>query len=115
MKDDIHKAEPHVIAAIRRLEMMLWFLRNGKRLNAQKHVEPYFDLITNDLAAIQREVCTDDEYTQRLASGLAYVSRDREYKYNVTSNDSGEVFYDLDVVLPLSEMKGNVIFARRAV
>jgi hypothetical protein len=27
MADDMHKAEPHIITVVRRLEMMLWFVR----------------------------------------------------------------------------------------
>lgn len=112
MTENIHKAEPHIIAAIRRLEMMLWFVRNQKRLSIEKHVPSYFDLITNDLAAIQDALYTDDEYTQSVAQGLARVSHTREYDYSVTNNDKGDIFYNVDAVLPLKEMKSNVIFRR---
>jgi len=113
MTENIHKAEPHIIAAIRRLEMMLWFVRNQKRMSIDKHVPPYFDLITNDLAAIQAALYTDDEYTESVARGLARVSHTREYDYSVTANDKGEIHYNVDAVLPLKEMKENVIFVRR--
>ena len=112
MLENMHKAEPHIIAAIRRLEMMLFFVRNTK-LAPHKHVPHYFDMITNDLAAIQAALYTDEEYTQSVAQGLARVSHTREYDYSVTANDKGEVHYNVDAVLPLSEMKQNVIFVRR--
>jgi hypothetical protein len=112
MTENLHKAEPHIIAAIRRLEMMLWFARN-KKLVVEKHLPRYFDLVTLDLAAIQNALCTDDEYTESVAKGLARVNHTREYDYSVTSDDKGEIHYNLDAVLPLKEMKENVIFVRR--
>jgi len=112
MIENMHKAEPHIIAAIRRLEMMLFFVRN-KKLAPHKHVPPYFDLITADVAAIQAALCTDEEYTERVAQGLARVNHTREYDYSVTSDDAGKVYYSVDAILPLSEMKENVIFVRR--
>ena len=113
MLENMHKAEPHIIAAIRRLEMMLWFVRNSKKLAPHKHVPHYFDMITNDIAAIQAALYTDEEYTQSVAKGLARVNHTREYNYSVTSNDKGDIFYNVDAILPLNEMKENVIFVRR--
>jgi carbon starvation protein CstA len=113
MTENLHKAEPHIIAAIRRLEMMLWFVRNNKKLAVHKHVPAYFDLITTDLAAIQDALYTDEEYTETVAKGLARVNHTREYAYSVTSNDKGEILYNVDAMLPLKEMKENVIFVRR--
>ena len=113
MLENMHKAEPHIIAAIRRLEMMLWFVRNSKKLAPHKHLPHYFDMITNDIAAIQDALYTDEEYTQSVAKGLARVSHTREYDYSVTSDDKGQIHYNVDAVLPLSEMKQNVIFVRR--
>ena len=112
MLENMHKAEPHIIAAIRRLEMMLFFVRN-KKLAPHKHIPHYFDLITADLAGIQTALYTDEEYTQSVAQGLARVSHTREYDYNVTADEAGQVYYSVDAMLPLSEMKQNVIFVRR--
>jgi len=109
----MNKAEAHIIAAIRRLEMMLWFVKNGKRLSVHKHVLPYFDLITNDMVAVQAELYSDDEYTEGVAKGLARVSHTKEYHYSVTSDNQGKIYYNVDAMLPLREMKDNVIFARR--
>jgi hypothetical protein len=111
MTENMHKAEPHIIAAIRRLEMMLWFVRN-KKLAPQKHVPPYFDLITMDIAAIQDALYTDEEYTETVAKGLARVNHTREYDYSVTSDNKGDIYYNVDATLPLKEMKQNVIFRR---
>jgi hypothetical protein len=107
-------AEAHIIAATRRLDMMLWFVRNGKtkKLSVRKHILPYFDLIKDDLIAIQTELYTDDEYTESVAKGLARVSHTREYHYSVTSDNDGRIFYNVDAMLPLNEMKQNVLFAR---
>ena len=108
----MNKAEKHIIAAIRRLEMMLWYTRQ-KKVKPHRHVLAYFDLITNDLAQIQAELLSDDEYTESIARGLARVSRTREYHYSVTSDNDGKIYYNVDALLPLSEMKENVVFAKR--
>ena len=115
MTDNLNKAEKHIRTAIRRLEMMLWFIQNAKKLkiSIEKHVPHYFDLITNDIAEVQASIYTDDEYTETVARGLSTVNARREYLYNVTSNAKGDKFYVLDATLPLKEMKHNVIFARK--
>ena len=117
MKDNLNKAEVHIRAAIRRLEQMLWFVQQGKKLklSLDKHLPAYFELITTDLAGIQSALYTDDEYTESVAQGLARVNDQREYSYNVTTNRKGDKFYVLDATLPLKEMKKNVIFVRRNV
>jgi hypothetical protein len=113
MTENLPKVEPHIIAAIRRLEMMLWFVRN-KKLAAHKRVPHYYDLIMKDMAALQSALCTDDEYTEAVAQGLARVNHTREYDYSVTSDNKGDIYYNVDAALPLKEMKENVIFVRRA-
>jgi hypothetical protein len=112
MTDQLDKAEAHTIAAIRRLEMILWFIRQ-KRMSPEKHVPQYFDMVTNDLVAIQNAILTDDEYTEYVARGLARVSKSHTYEYQVTANNDGKVFYNVDALLPLKEMKENVLFARK--
>ena len=111
MKDQLDKAEAHTIAAIRRLEMILWFIRH-KKISAEKHVPLYFDLLANDIVAIQAAILSDDEYTEYVAQGLARVSKTHKYAYNVTANGEGKVYYDVDALLPLKEMKENVIFVK---
>jgi hypothetical protein len=109
--DNLDKAEAHTIAAIRRLEMVLWFIRN-KKLAPHKHIPGYFDLVKNDLVQIQNAILSDDEYTETVAKGIRHVSKSHTYSYNVVSNDNGEVFYDLDALLPVKKMKETVLFAR---
>jgi hypothetical protein len=111
MTDQLDKAAAHTIAAIRRLEMMLWFIRQ-KKLAPEKHIPAYFDLVANDLVAIQNAILSDDEYTEYVAKGLARVSKSHTYEYQVTANNDGKVFYNVDALLPLKEMKENVIFVR---
>jgi hypothetical protein len=111
MAENLHKAEPHIVAAIRRLEMVLWFSKQ-KKLKPEMHIPMYLDLIVNNLVNIQDALYTDDEYTETVAKGLARVNHTREYDYSVTSNDKGEILYNVDAMLPLKEMKKNVIFAR---
>lgn len=110
--DNLDKAAAHTKAAIRRLEMVLWFI-NQKRMSPEKHVPKYFDLIVNDVVQIQNAILSDDEYTQSVAQGLNTVSASHTYSYNVVSNKDGEVFYDLDALLPVKAMKENVLFARQ--
>ena len=112
MTDQLDKAELHTIAAIRRLEMMLWFIRN-KKLKAEKHIPHYFDLVSNDLVAIQNALLSDDEYTENVARGLALLNENREYSYQVSSDNKGSKYYAVDAVMPLKGMKENVLFVRR--
>jgi hypothetical protein len=111
MLDQLDKAEAHTITAIRRLEMMLWFIRQ-KKLKPENHIPAYFDLVANDLVQIQNAILSDDEYTEYVARGLARVSKTHTYEYQVTSNNDGKIFYNVDALLPLKEMKENVIFVR---
>jgi hypothetical protein len=104
------KAEAHITTALRRLEMMQWFLRQKKL--SKEHVHMYFDLLTNDIAQIQNELLSDDQYTACVARGLAKVNHKREYKYTTTNDKDGEVYYDVNALLPLRTMKENVVFAR---
>lgn len=112
LMDNLDKAEAHALAAIRRLDMILWFIRNKKRIAPRKHIPGYFDLVTNDIVQIQNAILSDDEYTEYVAKGLSYVSKSHTYHYNVVSNGNGEVFYDLDALLPVKKMKESVLFAR---
>jgi hypothetical protein len=111
MTNNLDKAAAHTKAAIRRLEMMLWFI-NQKKIKPENHIPAYFDLVANDLVQIQNAILTDDEYTEYVASGLARVSKTHTYDYQVTANNDGKVFYNVDALLPLKEMKENVIFVR---
>lgn len=104
------KVEAHIKTAVRRLEMMQWFL--GQKKLTKEHVHKYFELLTNDLAAIQAELLSDEQYTACVARGLAQVNHKREYKYRTTSDNEGEIYYDVNALLPLRRMKSNVIFAR---
>jgi hypothetical protein len=112
MLDNLDKAEAHTITAIRRLEMILWLIRQ-KRVSPEKHVPAYFDLITNDLAAIQDAIFTEEEYTEYVAKGIARLSKRHSYEYQVTSDDNGNVYYNVDALLSREEMKRSVLFARR--
>jgi hypothetical protein len=112
MLDNLDKAEAHTIAAIRRLEMMLWFIRQ-KKVSPEKHVPAYFDLVANDLTAIQDAIFTEDEYTKYVAKGIARVSKRHTYDYQVTADDKGEKFYNVDALLSSKEMKRSVLFAKK--
>jgi len=112
MIDQLDKAEAHTITAIRRLEMILWFIRQ-KRVSPEKHIPMYFDLVSNDVVQIQNAILTDDEYTQLVATGLRHVSKSHTFAYNVVSNNDGDVFYDVDALLPVKKMKESVLFARK--
>jgi hypothetical protein len=112
MTKHLDKAEAHTIAAIRRLEMMLWFIRN-KKLSPGKHIPDYFDLVTDNLAAIQSAILSDDEYTQYVLNGLHAISKKHSYDCKVVADKDEEIFYDVEAMLPLKEMKQGVIFARR--
>lgn len=112
MVDNLDKAEAHTKAAIRRLEQILWFIQQ-KRISPEKHVPLYFDLVANDLAAIQDAIFTDEEYTQYVAKGIARASKRHTYNYQVTADDSGNVFFNVDALLSRKEMKQSVLFARR--
>jgi hypothetical protein len=110
MTDQLDKAEAHITTAIRRLEMMQWFLRN-KKLAAHKHVPLYFNSVRNDLIAIQNALLSDDEYTENVAQGLARINKKREYQYDVTADKEGKLYYSVNAILPLDEMKKNVLWA----
>ena len=110
--DNLDKAEIAAKAAIRRLEMILWFI-NQKRMSPEKHVPQYFDLVANDIVQIQNAIMTDDEYTEHFAQGLDWISKSHTYSYSVVSNTSGEVYYDLDALLPIKKMKETALFARQ--
>lgn len=112
MIDQLDKAEAHTTSAIRRLEMILWFIKQ-KRMSPEKHVPLYFDLVANDLIQIQNAILSDDEYTELVAMGLSHVSKSHTFSYNVVSNNDGDVFYDVDALLPVKKMKESVLFARK--
>jgi hypothetical protein len=110
-EDQIEEASVHVQSAIRKLEMLQWFIDNRKKLKFDVRAMPYFERITSDLARIQSVLFTDDEYTKYVAKGLARVNHTREYDYQVTADNQGNVHYSVNALLPLREMKENVIFA----
>jgi hypothetical protein len=110
---NLDKAEERTKSAIRRLEMVLWFIQNKRRFAPNKHIPGYFDLIVSDLVQIQNAIMSDDEYTEYVAQALSWVSKSHTYSYNVVNNDKGEVFYDVDALLPVKKMKENVLFARQ--
>lgn len=110
--DNLDKAEVAAKAAIRRLEMILWFI-NQKRMSPEKHVPQYFDLAAGNLVQIQNAIMSDDEYTEHVAQALRWVSKSHTYSYDVVSNNKGEVFYDLDALLPVKAMKENVLFVKQ--
>lgn len=112
MLDKLDKAEAHTITAIRRLEMILWFIRQ-KKVSPEKHVPVYFDLIANDLAAIQDAIFTEEEYTKYVAKGIARISKRHTYDYQVTADKNGELFYNVDALLSHKEMKRSVLFAKK--
>jgi hypothetical protein len=110
--DNLDKAAAHTITAIRRLEMILWFIKQ-KRIKPENHVPTYFDLVANDLIQVQNAILSDDEYTEYVAKGLRHVSKSHTYSYNVVSNNDGDTFYDVDALLPVKKMKESVLFARK--
>lgn len=109
--DQIDEASVHVQSAIRKLEMLQWFIDNKKKLKFDVRAMPYFERITKDIANIQSVLFTDDEYTKYVAKGLARVNHTREYDYQVTADNEGHIHYSVNALLPLKEMKENVIFA----
>jgi hypothetical protein len=115
MVDKAHMREacPHIDKAQRMLEMLRLFAENRENLSLAKRVPTYYQGLVDSVIEIQRILLTDNEYTERMGWSLAHVNRKREYAYNVTQNNNGEVFYDVDALLPLKEMKKNVLVSGR--
>ena len=106
---DMQQAKPHIERAHRCLEMLSHFVENKEKLSLAKRVPTYYNELVQSVIALQAILLTDMEYTLRVGRAIAAVSEKREYSYNVTKNNNGDVFYDLDAMLPLSEMKRNVL------
>lgn len=110
-KSNMREALPHIERAHRCLEMLAHFAENKERLSLQKRVPTYYNELVESVIALQSILLTDIEYTTRVGHGIATVSQKREYSYNVTLNNDGAVFYSLEAMLPLREMKKNVLFS----
>lgn len=106
-------ALPHIENALRSLEMLKLFVANKERLSLGKRVPVYYNTLVDSVVELQRILLTDNEYTERVGRGLRKVSESRELAYNVTTNNNGDVFYSIDGLLPLKEMKSNVLFNRK--
>ena len=107
---DMQQALPHIERAHRCLEMLHHFVENKEKLSLKKRVPTYYNELVQSVIALQAILLTDIEYTLRVGRGIATVSRKREFSYNVTKNNDGDVFYSLDAMLPLKEMKQHVLF-----
>lgn len=112
-KKHIEDATPYIRRAHRCLEMIEW-LANQRKLSVDKHVPPYFDTLVECVIQLQRILVEDTEYTETVGRAIAEISKAREYSYNVTQNNDGDVLYAIDAMLPLKEMKRNVLISRRS-
>lgn len=112
-KTNMREAAPHIERAHRSLEMLALFVENKDRLSLAKRVPNYIDILFDCVLELQRILLTDNEYTERVTHGLMHVSRNRELAYNVTDNRDGDVFYAVNGMLPLKDMKANVLFSGR--
>jgi hypothetical protein len=112
-KGHMREACPHIEKAQRMLDMLRMFVDNKEDLSLSKRVPTYYQGLVDSVLAIQKILLTDNEYTERVGWSLATVSNRREYSYNVTQDNKGEVFYDLDAILPLREMKNHVLVSGR--
>lgn len=112
-KANMKKAAPHIERAHRSLEMLRYFVENKDNLSLRKRVPNYLDTLFDSVIELQHILLTDNEYTERVGHGIAHVSRNRELAYSVTTNNSGDVFYAIDAMLPLKDMKSNVLFSGR--
>jgi hypothetical protein len=112
-KAHMREAAPHIERAHRCLDMLGWLAVNKDKLSLDKRVPNYFNILIDEILTLQDILLTDNEYTERVAFGLEYVSRTRELAYSVTRNNDGETFYSIDGMLPHKEMKRNVLFSGR--
>jgi hypothetical protein len=111
-KDTMRDAAPHIERAHRCLEMLAFFAKDRK-LSLKRHIPGYFDILVESVIELQRILVEDKEYTELVGKAIAEISKFREYSYNVTQNNQGEVLYSLDAMLPHKEMKRKVLFSRR--
>jgi hypothetical protein len=93
--------------------MIEWLANNKEKLSLKKHVPHYFDTLVECVIHLQRILVDDKEYTEAASKAIAEVSKSREFSWNVTQNNKGETLYSIDAMLPLKEMKRNVLFSRR--
>src|SRR5215831_1144665 len=112
-QEKLGEAAPCIERALRSLEMLKELSKGSRRLATQHRVENYYNILIENVVELQKLLVTDDEYTASVAKGMARVNRQREYTYNVTQNNKGDVFYDVHALLPLKEMRKNVIFNRK--
>lgn len=111
-QEQLGEAEAHINIAIRRLEMLQWFIKNGKKLSFENNAIPYFERVTNSIVKLQTLLFTDDQYTEFVARGLTRVNHKRAYDFEVQADKKGNKYYSINAILPLSRMKENVIFAQ---
>lgn len=111
-KKAMRAADPHIRNALRCLEM-LQHLTTERKLSLDKHVPVYYEKLVDSVIALQAILLTDNEYTERVGRGLAKVSGSRILSYNVTQDNDGGTYYSIDGILPLKEMKQNVLFNRK--
>lgn len=102
-------AKPHIEKAKRSLEMLERFIENKDKLSLRHRAENYYNGLVESVLAIQDLLLTDNEYTERMAHSMSQVNVEREYKYRVTANNSGEVFYDVSALMPLKEMRKDIL------
>src|SRR5215831_21247204 len=114
-QEKLDEAVPCIERAMRSLEMLKLLSKGSKKLATQHRVENYYNILIESVVELQKLLVTDEEYTASVAKGMARVNRQREYTYNVTHNNDGDVFYDVHALLPLKEMRKNVIFNRKRV
>jgi ribosomal protein L13 len=108
-KENMRDMLPHIERAQRALDMLRTCVENKEGLSLTKRVPHYFESLVEGVLKLQEVLLTDNEYTERFDHGLAHVSRTREYTYNVLQNTKGDTFYRVDGMLPLTEMKKNIL------
>lgn len=108
-------AMEHIAKAMNSLEMikMLAETPKYKKLNVEKRISQYYKSLVESVLALQDAVVEDQEYTEDLQLGIHTVSKGREYSLQLTENYAGDVFYSLDAMLPLKEMKRHALFQGR--
>src|SRR4051812_29759740 len=112
-KKHMGEAAPHIEKALRSLEMLRLFVENKENLSLARRVPTYYNVLAESVIALQDILLSDSEYTERVVRGVGEVSELREYQCDITQNHDGDVFYNIDALLPLKRMKGNVLFNGR--
>jgi hypothetical protein len=110
---DMRDAAPHIDKAMHALDMLRYFVENKDKLSLRKRVPLYYDTLIASVLELQKVLLTDNEYTENVTLGIAEISASREYSYNITQNNQGDIFYSLDAMLPLRAMKEQVVFNRK--